>query len=115
MNKLAIGILVYIVSLIIHFAWGSNQSAFWISLFYMLQNIGLALICLCGFKQKLAYRIVLVSAFTYFASAFVFYAYALIANKLIYFSNCGEAGKILFWLIGASILLTLIDAWRDGK
>ena len=111
----AVGISLYIVSLLIHRFWGANDVALWVALYHMLQNIALALICLDGLKSRLSIRLICTNGLAYFSSAFVFYAFALVTNQKIYFSNCGEAGVVLGWLISISTAITLLHAYATRK
>ena len=111
------GILLYLAGLYLHYKFGDNALPFWVGLFYIIQNLALVLICLKdAIKGSFIKLIINRCAITYFASAFIFYIYALITKQLIYFSNCGSAGKVLSWLIIIAIALTSIDCYaRRGK
>ena len=107
----ALGIAIYLVSLLLHYKWGVNGVAFWVALYHFLQNLGLACICSDAIISKSKYASIYVVGVVYFSSAFVFYIYALITKQLIYFSNCGASGKVLSWLIIIAIALTSIDCY----
>lgn len=111
----ALGVLIYIASLLIHCYWGVRDVAFWVALYHMLQNLALSLVCVDAMVGRQKYLVVFIGGLTYFASAFVFYAYALSTNQLIYFSNCGAAGKVLLGLISIATALTLIDHYARRR
>jgi len=110
------GILLYLTGLYLHYKFGDNALAFWVSLFYVIQNLALCLICLKdSFKGSFLKVIINRIGLTYFANAFVFYAYAFITDQYVYFSNSGAAGEVLSYLIAISIILTIIDAYASWR
>lgn len=110
------GILLYLCVILLHYFMGNNESPFWVMLWYFTQNTAMCLFCLDIISnKKLVIRLAGRIGVTYFSSAALFYLYAFTTNQKIYFSNCGDAGLVLAALIIIAVLLTLIDAWRDGK
>ena len=110
------GILLYLAGLYLHYKFGDNALPFWVTLFYVIQNLALCFIC---FKDSIkgTLHIVLINriGLCYFSSAFIFYVYAFVTNQHIYFSNCGAAGKILSYLIAIAVILTIIDAYANRR
>ena len=112
----AIGILLYLCVMLLHYFIGNNELPFWVMLWYLAQNTAMCLFCLDIISsKKLGIKLAGRIGVTYFSSAALFYLYAFTTNQKIYFSNCGAAGIVLAALIVIAVLLTLIDAWRNGK
>ena len=112
----ALGIAIYLVSLLLHYKWGVNGVAFWVALYHCLQNLGLACICSDAIISKSKYASIYVVGVVYFSSAFVFYLYAVLTNQLIYFSNSGEAANVLTLLLVIALLVTFFERYvRRGK
>jgi hypothetical protein len=110
------GILLYLAGIYLHCKLGDNSLPFWVGLFYIIQNLALGIMCTKNaIKGSFMQLIINRCGLMYFASAFVFYVYALTTNQLIYFSNCGAAGVVLSWLIVIAVILTSIDYYARRR
>lgn len=112
----AIGIAIYALGLAIHYEFGSNAIFAWCAFYMLVQNLGMALICLNDFIAKNIFiRIVSRAGLTYFSSAFVFYLVVLFGSKEIYFAQSWLAGNVLIWLLLIAVTLTIIDAYATRR